>query len=456
MGQAPCYGACHRDAANGQDGCDRDCEQAARVSKAKARSNEPEPEIAEDLTRLALKEHTTLSVVAGIPVANRHGEVTGVDKVGSTVDGFGTETPPGGKPDLRRNLTRQAAGHGGANILKDFTNVSDSGIPEYIFKAWDEVEANNYRLLQSQKDPLVRFLAHFAGEVEERQGKVGQPLEKYMRLSNLLRRFQRGPHVMDCKIGTRSFTENEVECGAQRPDLYKRLLDIAPHEVTPEEKESGAITKHRWMSFNDHFTSLATLGFRIDGIDGIVQITKKDLKSVREIDQAVECIMTHFLPIPITTVREEEEGEDDDDMEKGMGTTFDAIRVDVADMILQELKDMRQVMGQSSFIQTHELVGASLLFVADAHGPSAGVFLIDFAKTQPLPTGVIIDHVSQWAPGNHEDGVLLGVDNLIKIWTQVYDRVKKDVAEHEQQRGIPRTSRMAKMVCCRRRKKPGA
>jgi hypothetical protein len=45
--------------------------------------------------------------------------------------------------------------------------------------------------------------------------------------------------------------------------------------------------------------------------------------------------------------------------------------------------------------------------------------MIDFAKTVPVPENVSIDHSSAWKVGNHEDGYLIGLDNLISIFESV-------------------------------------
>lgn len=48
---------------------------------------------------------------------------------------------------------------------------------------------------------------------------------------------------------------------------------------------------------------------------------------------------------------------------------------------------------------------------------SALVRMIDFAKTVPLPEDVHITHRSPWSEGTHEDGYLLGLDNLIDLFS---------------------------------------
>ena len=49
------------------------------------------------------------------------------------------------------------------------------------------------------------------------------------------------------------------------------------------------------------------------------------------------------------------------------------------------------------------------------------MWLIDFGKTVPVPSGLSIDHQSPWEVGNHEDGYLLGVQNLINIFSEIRD-----------------------------------
>ncbi len=63
------------------------------------------------------------------------------------------------------------------------------------------------------------------------------------------------------------------------------------------------------------------------------------------------------------------------------------------------------------------------MFIHDSE--KVGVWLIDFGKTVPLPDGVRIDHKSAWSVGNHEDGYLIGVDNLIRIFGDLVDAIEK-------------------------------
>ena len=87
---------------------------------------------------------------------------------------------------------------------------------------------------------------------------------------------------------------------------------------------------------------------------------------------------------------------------------------------LQRLKAIRSTLKDSPFFATHEVVGSSLLFVHDS--TNAGVWMIDFAKTLPLPSHLPnIRHDAEWQVGNHEDGYLIGVNNLIDIFQDIMD-----------------------------------
>lgn len=71
----------------------------------------------------------------------------------------------------------------------------------------------------------------------------------------------------------------------------------------------------------------------------------------------------------------------------------------------------------SDFFSTHEVIGSSLLFVHDRS--NASVWLIDFAKTVMLPNEIKISHDNIWSVGNHEDGYLIGINNLIDIFEEI-------------------------------------
>lgn len=74
-----------------------------------------------------------------------------------------------------------------------------------------------------------------------------------------------------------------------------------------------------------------------------------------------------------------------------------------------------------------------MLFVHDS--TKANVWLIDFGKTVPVPNSSIkIDHKSPWEVGNHEDGYLIGVQNLINIFSDVAAELRTSTSTPENQR----------------------
>lgn len=59
--------------------------------------------------------------------------------------------------------------------------------------------------------------------------------QPYMVMANLLYGTCK-PHVMDIKIGQRTFQEDEVTNQKTRMDLLKKMMDVDPNEPTEEEK----------------------------------------------------------------------------------------------------------------------------------------------------------------------------------------------------------------------------
>lgn len=115
-----------------------------------------------------------------------------------------------------------------------------------------------------------------------------------------------------------------------------------------------------------------------------LQTKAKDLSFVKSRDQVKE-VLNKFLPSKLEHIKK----------------------------IIDRLHRLRASLQASPFFANHEVVGSSLLIVYDES--KVGVWMIDFAKTVPLPNGIDIDHSSPWIKGNHEDGYLFGLDNLIDI-----------------------------------------
>lgn len=235
------------------------------------------------------------------------------------------------------------------------------------------------------KDVLRPYVPEYKGHITCDDGDV------YLQLQDLLGDFT-SPCVMDCKIGVRTYLEEELAKAKEKPklrkDMYEKMIQIDANAPTEEEHRLKGVTKPRYMVWRETISSTATLGFRIEGIRKADGKSSKDFKTTKTKEQ----IMTAFK-----------------DFVEGFPHAVPKY--------IQRLKAIRATLEVSDFFCTHEVIGSSLLFVHDTN--NANVWLIDFAKTLVLPNGLKIDHSSIWVVGNHEDGYLSGINNLIQIFAEM-------------------------------------
>ncbi|XP_065427885.1 inositol-trisphosphate 3-kinase C [Chrysemys picta bellii] len=214
--------------------------------------------------------------------------------------------------------------------------------------------------------------------------------ERYNQMEDLLASFET-PSIMDCKMGVRTYLEEELEQARQRPrlrcDMYEKMVAVDPGAPTPEEHAQRAVLKPRYMQWRESLSSTATLGFRIEGIKKADGTCSTNFKKTRLPEQVVQAL----------------------------GDFVDGDRT-ILTNYLGRLKELRAALEQSEFFKTHEVVGSSLLFVHDRTG-LAKVWMIDFGKTVPLAGGQTLTHRLPWVEGNREDGYLWGLDNLIAIFS---------------------------------------
>ncbi|XP_029412429.1 inositol-trisphosphate 3-kinase C isoform X2 [Nannospalax galili] len=212
-------------------------------------------------------------------------------------------------------------------------------------------------LEQLMGDSLRCFVPTYYGMVQ-RDGQAFNQME------DLLADFE-GPSIMDCKMGSRTYLEEELVKARERPrprkDMYEKMVAVDPGAPTPEEHAQGAVTKPRYMQWRETMSSTSTLGFRIEGIkkaDGTCNTNFKKTQALEHVTKVLK----------------------------------DFVDGDLAILV----------------------VGSSLLFVHD-HTGLAKVWMIDFGKTVALPDHQTLSHRLPWAEGNHEDGYLWGLDNLIRL-----------------------------------------
>lgn len=185
-------------------------------------------------------------------------------------------------------------------------------------------------------------------------------------------------------MGTRTFLESEVKKTTARTDLYQKMVAIDPNAPTPEEHANKAVTKLRYMQFRELQSSSCSHGFRIEAMKCRGSAPVTDLKKVKSSEE-VTATLDLFL----------------------------GGREDVRQRLLRRLAEIRSRIEQSEYFKQREVVGSSLFIIYD--DVKVGVWLIDFAKTNKLPEGMTVNHRSPWVQGNHEEGLLFGLDRLIQV-----------------------------------------
>uniref|UniRef100_A0A1B6C943 Kinase n=2 Tax=Clastoptera arizonana TaxID=38151 RepID=A0A1B6C943_9HEMI len=236
------------------------------------------------------------------------------------------------------------------------------------------------------KDVLRPYVPEYKGHITCEDSET-----TYLQLQDLLGEFI-NPCVMDCKIGVRTYLEEELAKAKEKPklrkDMYEKMIQIDPNAPTDEEHKLKGVTKPRYMVWRETISSTATLGFRIEGIKKSDGKSSKDFKTTKTRTQILESFKDFTEGFPHAVPK-----------------------------YIQRLKAIKATLEVSDFFTTHEVIGSSLLFVHDQN--NANVWLIDFAKTLVLPNEMQIDHGSSWVVGNHEDGYLIGVNNLIDIFSEL-------------------------------------
>eukprot|EP00064_Thunnus_orientalis_P007528 superscaffoldBa00000842_g7550 len=242
-------------------------------------------------------------------------------------------------------------------------------------------ECEQLCLQELMKDTLRPYVPGYYGVVQRDE-------QDYNLMDDLLADFD-SPSIMDCKMGSRTYLEEELIKARERPrlrkDMYEKMVAVDPGAPTEQERTQQGVLKPRYMQWRETLSSTATLGFRIEGIkkaDGTCNTNFKKTKHREQVMQALEDFVN--------------------------GNT------QILKLYLQRLEELRSALEQSHFFRTHEVVGSSLLFVHDASG-KARVWMIDFGKTVPVPPPRTLDHRTPWVEGNREDGYLWGLDNLIDI-----------------------------------------
>lgn len=276
----------------------------------------------------------------------------------------------------------QLAGHAGNFQAGDYGRV---------LKRYCECEQQCLQKLK--EDVLQPYVPGYYGVVKKDE-------QDYNVMDDLLADFE-SPSIMDCKMGSRTYLEEELTKARERPrmrkDMFEKMVAVDPEAPTEEERAQQGVLKPRYMQWRETLSSTATLGFRIEGIkkaDGSCNTNFKKTKQKEQVMKALEDFV--------------------------QGNT------QILKLYLHQLEELRTVLEKSPFFRTHEVVGSSLLFVHDAT-VKARVWMIDFGKTVPLLEPHTLDHRTPWVEGNREDGYLWGLDNLIDIFTTMLSQTPTEV-----------------------------
>ncbi|XP_052058675.1 inositol-trisphosphate 3-kinase C-like isoform X2 [Mytilus californianus] len=248
-----------------------------------------------------------------------------------------------------------------------------------VLKKYDNREQKAF--LKLMKDILRPYVPEYRGVVEKKT-------DQYLELQDLLCDFDT-PFVMDIKMGTRTYLEEELVKAKEKPkprkDMYQKMVEVDPSAPTPEEHKQKSIIKPRYMQWRDEMSSSVDLGFRIEGIKRMDGASSKNFKKTKTRNEVKDAL-----------------------------SLFIGNNQIVLGVYIRRLKAILATQESSDFFKSHELIGSSLLFVHDKTN-NADVWMIDFGKTEPLPSGITTNHRTPWVDGNHEDGYSFGLDNLLLI-----------------------------------------
>lgn len=273
----------------------------------------------------------------------------------------------------RKNAWIQLAGHPGS--------FAPAG-PNTIWKrriTKDNTETKAY-------EALMEDIAHDIVPIYYREVEYNS--EFFIEMEDLLQHFT-NPNIMDIKIGKRTFLESEVKNPVLRKDLYEKMVALDPNAPTETERKNKAITKLRYMQFREQESSTAEFGFRIEALRLSGEAPETNLKKVKTKEQN-QRLLTKYL------------------------RSNDQARCDIC----EKLHSVRKKFEKSEFLMSHEMIGSSLLVMYDEEGHT-GVWMIDFSKAMAIGDGITLTHRKPWMLGNHEDGYLSGLDNLIKIFEEL-------------------------------------
>ncbi|XP_065563382.1 inositol-trisphosphate 3-kinase B-like [Artemia franciscana] len=167
----------------------------------------------------------------------------------------------------------QLAGHQGS-----FKAANERGT---ILKRLCPREERCFNLLMT--DALRPFVPEYKGHVVAESGEL------YLALEDLLCQFS-SPCVMDCKIGFRTYLEEELTRAQDRPklrrDLFEKMVATDPEAPTQEEQNEQGVSKQsvsfRYMLWRETISSSSVLGFRIEGMRHLEGASTREFRIMKD------------------------------------------------------------------------------------------------------------------------------------------------------------------------------
>lgn len=257
-----------------------------------------------------------------------------------------------------------------------------------LLKTTAAAEARTYKAFEAAKSPVSRFLPALKDVKDSTRKRV------IIEMADLTHGVE-GACLMDCKMGVRTFTEEDNASKDMRPDLLAKMLKVDPDAATPEEIDAGGITKMRYLRFREGASTTTTLGWRVDaiqlaeGVDGVVP-DSNDLKSIDTEDKVRTAVKQYVQYNP-----------------------------QLCKNFTPKLKELRSALEQCEVFKSHSFVRTSMLFIYSNTTLDCSVHMIDMSKvTKATHT---LTHRGPWEPGNDEDGYLDGLDSIISIFEELSD-----------------------------------
>lgn len=267
----------------------------------------------------------------------------------------------------------------------------------------DELEVYQRLASAFAEDPVHEVVPGFHG-VRPSAPEDGEHGKRYLCLDNLLHGLKE-PMVMDVKLGMRTHLFSETQNEKPRGDLFKKMYIDFPSQLTAAEQESETVTKSRYMAVRDAHSTTGTLGFRVSGTAGCYGGPGETSKYRATVSETPEAASQAFRVFAKSACSEE----------KNTSTNPGQI----ADLLLDSLRRFRASLESSPFVRQHECIGTSVLLVVDASCGYVRSFWIDFAKMCVCPDSRGLSHREPPSLGSQEEGLLLGLDNLVAAWESV-------------------------------------